>query len=69
VGNDEEFINQIFERNFYSKIKCSFCLLQQVTPDDEKKYFIFGVKFDDLYIVVSEYIYQSNTYRTPKTKT
>lgn len=53
VGNDDEFINQIFERNLYAKFNCSFCLLQQITPSDEKKYFIFGVKFDDLYIVVS----------------
>lgn len=56
VSNDEEFISKVFERNFFANIKLSFCLVQQITPDDEKKYFIFGIKFDDLYILVSSFI-------------
>ena len=56
VENDDDFVSQIFERNFFANINSSFCLVQQITPEDEKKYFIFGVKFDDLYIFVCCYI-------------
>ena len=56
VENDDDFVSQIFERNFFANINSSFCLVQQITPEDEKKYFIFGVKFDDLYIFVCSYI-------------
>ena len=54
VENDDDFVSQIFERNFFANINSSFCLVQQITPEDEKKYFIFGVKFDDLFNKVYE---------------
>lgn len=40
----------VLEKNFFSRPKSHFCLVQQVTPDDVQKYFIFGIKFDDFYI-------------------
>ena len=53
VSNENEFVSLILERNFFSTIKFSFCLVQQITPDEIQKYFIFGIRFDDLYIHVS----------------
>ena len=37
-------------KNIFSDYNSTFCLLQQVTLDNNKKYFIFGIKFDDIYI-------------------
>jgi hypothetical protein len=50
ITNEDEYEQNILENNFFSKSKLSFCLVQQVTPDDIQKYFIFGIKFDDFYI-------------------
>ena len=40
------------EKNLFSTYNTSFILLQQIAQDNLMKYFIFGIKFDDLYIVV-----------------
>jgi hypothetical protein len=54
INDEEDWMYKILEKNFFSKNKLSFCLLQQVTPEDIEKYFIFGIKFDDLYIKTSK---------------
>lgn len=38
------------ERNIFSGQKSTFCLLQQITLENDKKYFIFGIKFNDIFI-------------------
>ena len=37
-------------KNIYSDFNSTFCLLQQITLDKNEKYFIFGIKFDDIFI-------------------
>ena len=34
--------------------------MQQITIDNDEKYFIFGIKFDDIYIPFPEYEYKDN---------
>ena len=50
INNNTDFDTAIFERNIFSKQLSTFCLLQQITLDNDKKYFIFGIKFNDIYI-------------------
>jgi hypothetical protein len=50
ISSDDEFDISILERNFFSKPSSTFCLVQQVSPEDIQKYFIIGIKFDDFYI-------------------
>jgi hypothetical protein len=40
----------VLEKNYFSKPKSYFCLVQQVSPEDIQKYFIFGIKFEDFYV-------------------
>jgi hypothetical protein len=54
IITEEDFDQYILERNYFSKYNSSFCLVQQITPDSIMKYFIFGIRFDDIYIVNSE---------------
>ena len=37
-------------KNIYSDFNSTFCLLQQIAIDKNDKYFIFGIKFDYIYI-------------------
>ena len=37
-------------KNIYSNFNSTFCLLQQIALDKNEKYFIFGIKFDDIFI-------------------
>ena len=37
-------------KNIYSDFNSTFCLLQQIAVDQNEKYFIFGIKFDDIFI-------------------
>ena len=50
INNEEEFTEKILIKNIFSDYNSTFCLLQQVTLDNNKKYFIFGIKFDDIFI-------------------
>jgi hypothetical protein len=50
ICTDVEFDTTILENNFFKKPTSSFCLVQQVSPDDVLKYYIFGIKFDDFYV-------------------
>ena len=50
INNEEEFTEKILLKNIFSDYNSTFCLLQQVTLDNNKKYFIFGIKFDDIFI-------------------
>ena len=37
-------------KNIYSDFNSTFCLLQQITLDKNEKYFIFGIKFNEIFI-------------------
>ena len=37
-------------KNLFSNYNSTFCLLQQINLDSDEKYFIFGIKFDDIFI-------------------
>ena len=50
INNEEDFNAKVLERNFFSNFNSTFCLLQQITLDKNEKYFIFGIKFDDIFI-------------------
>ncbi len=50
ICTDVEFDSTILENNFFRKPTSSFCLVQQVSPDDTTKYYIFGIKFEDFYV-------------------
>lgn len=50
INKSIDFDTSILERNLFSQQISTFCLLQQITLDNNKKYFIFGVKFNDVYI-------------------
>ena len=54
INNKEDFDDLILERNLFSNFNSTFCLLQQITIDNDQKYFIFGIKFDDIYIPIPE---------------
>ena len=54
INNEEDFNAKVLERNFFSNFNSTFCLLQQIAIDNDQKYFIFGIKFDDIYIPVPE---------------
>ena len=50
INNEDEFTEKILMKNIYSNFNSTFCLLQQITLDKNEKYFIFGIKFDDIFI-------------------
>ena len=54
INNEDEYEEKILERNLFSKYNSTFCLLQQITPDNSLQYFIFGIKFDDIFISLPE---------------
>ena len=54
INNKEDFDDLILERNLFSNFNSTFCLLQQITIDNDQKYFIFGIKFNDIYISIPE---------------
>jgi hypothetical protein len=54
IKSEEDFDDLILERNLFSNFNSTFCLLQQITIDNDQKYFIFGIKFDDIYIPIPE---------------
>ena len=54
INNEDEFNEKILERNLFSNYNSTFCLLQQISIDNDQKYFIFGIKFDDIYIAIPE---------------
>jgi hypothetical protein len=58
IANEDDYIDYILEKNFFAGRKQAFCLLQQITPDDIIKYFVFGIKFDDFYVKVIIKIYK-----------
>jgi hypothetical protein len=51
ISSFEDY-EEVLEKNLFSKVIRSFCLVQQITPDDIQKYFIFGVTFNDFYLTV-----------------
>ena len=54
INNEEDYNEKILERNIFSKYNSTFCLLQQISADNTNQYFIFGIKFDDIYIPLPE---------------
>ena len=54
INDEEDFTEKILEKNIFSEYNSTFCLLQQMTLDDDQKYFIFGIKFDDAYIPIPD---------------
>ena len=37
-------------KNLFTNFNSTLCLLQQINLDSDEKYFIFGIKFDDIFI-------------------
>ena len=58
INNEEEYTEKILMKNIYSDFNSTFCLLQQITLDKNEKYFIFGIKFDDIFIPENQKINQ-----------
>jgi hypothetical protein len=50
VSTDEGYEAIVLERNLFSKPTSLFCLVQQVSPEDIQKHFVFGMKFEDFYV-------------------
>ena len=50
INSEEDYSEKILERNIFSNYNSTFCLLQQISKDNALQYFIFGIKFDDIYI-------------------
>ena len=50
INNEEEYTEKILMKNIFSNYNSTFCLLQQINLESNEKYFIFGVKFDDIFI-------------------
>ena len=50
INNEEEYTEKILMKNLFSNYNSTFCLLQQINLDSDEKYFIFGIKFDDIFI-------------------
>ena len=62
ISNEDEFNEKVLEKNLFSDFNSTFCLLQQITIDNDQKYFIFGIKFDDIYIPILEDEDKENIY-------
>lgn len=56
IKSEEEYTEKILMKNIYSDFNSTFCLLQQITLDKNEKYFIFGIKFDDIFIPENQQI-------------
>ena len=54
INSEEDYNEKILERNIFSNYNSTFCLLQQISEDNALQYFIFGIKFDDIYIPFPE---------------
>ena len=54
INNEVDYNEKILERNIFSNYNSTFCLLQQITADNTQQYFIFGIKFDDIFIPLPE---------------
>jgi len=64
INNEDEFNEKILEKNIFLDYNSTFCLLQQVTLDNDQKYFIFGIKFDDIYIPpLEDYLYEKKAFK------
>ena len=50
INNEEEYTEKVLMKNIFSNYNSTFCLLQQINLESNEKYFIFGVKFDDVFI-------------------
>ena len=50
IKSEEEYTDKILMKNIYYDFNSTFCLLQQITLDKNEKYFIFGIKFNDIFI-------------------
>ena len=62
ISNEDEFNEKVLEKNLFSDFNSTFCLLQQITIDNDQKYFIYGIKFDDIYIPILEDEDKENIY-------
>ena len=50
ITNEEEYTEKILMKNIFSNYNSTFCLLQQINLDSDEKYFIYGIKFNDIFI-------------------
>ena len=50
ITNEQDFSENILENNIFNNSNNTFCLLQQMNIDKDEKFFIFGIKFDDIFI-------------------
>ena len=50
LNNEEEYTEKVLMKNIFSNYNSTFCLLQQINLESDEKYFIFGIKFDDIFI-------------------
>ena len=50
ITNEEEYTEKILMKNLFSNYNSTFCLLQQINLDSDEKYFIYGIKFNDIFI-------------------
>ncbi len=60
IDNNHDYEQIMFDSNFFSRPKRTFCLLQQVSPEDIQKYLVFGIIFEDFIITVKIYFYPAN---------
>ena len=65
INNEDEFNEKILEKNIFLDYNSTFCLLQQVTLDNDQKYFIFGIKFDDIYIPEEDEVEENEGNNNP----
>ena len=49
ITNEEEYTEKILMKNLFSNYNSTFCLLQQINLDSDEKY-IYGIKFNDIFI-------------------
>ncbi len=50
INNEVDYAEKILMKNIFADYNSTFCLLQQITLDKNEKYFIFGIKFNDIFI-------------------
>ena len=50
ITNEEKYTEKILMKNLFSNYNSTFCLLQQINLDSDEKYFIYGIKFNDIFI-------------------
>ena len=50
ILNERDLEINLLQKNLYTKPNSEFCLVQQINPEEINRYFIYGIKFEDVHL-------------------